>query len=421
MRTYPIPFNEEARIRAVYAVPGLQEANTAVFDAICEATRRLLDCPIAHISVVEEDTQWYKSVVGIELERMPKNNSFCTHTIMSGAPMVIPDLSKDPRFETHPMVAEGGPGARFYAGVPLVLSSGQRFGSLCGLDLVPHDAPSEKQMAILEDLGKAVVAALENVPPKPVEQSEDQSIQSTFITLVGHELRTPLTILMGSMQLLQKTMTKGINNSLITSAAKSAKHLKGLVEKVIEFSDVSTGELRLNEQSCDLKSLLEDAASMVLPGQEGQLKTISCDPDAFLAPVLIDADQIKIALNALALNAINHGGTEITVGSRLDTAGNLEITITDNGKLDESVELNALYQPFVVGGDLDHRDAKGGLGLGLPLTRKLVELHGGEFEVRTDAASTCAIIRLPAWRLKAVEVPAAHLMETAPAAAASLP
>ncbi|MBR9863549.1 MAG: GAF domain-containing sensor histidine kinase [Rhodobacteraceae bacterium] len=414
MRTYPIPFNEEARIRALYAVPGLQEASAGIFDAICEATRKVLDCPIAHISVVEEDTQWYKSVVGIELDRMPKNNSFCTHTIMSAAPMVIPDLSKDPRFETHPMVAEGGPGARFYAGVPLVLSSGQRFGSLCGLDLVPHEAPSAQQMAILEDLGRAVVAALENVPPKPVEQAEDLSVQSTFITLVGHELRTPLTILTGSIQLLEKTQASGVNSALVASAGKSARHLKELVEKVIQFSDVSTGELHLNETHCDLQTLLDDTAKLMLPNPQGQLKEISCDPDAFVAPVLMDGDQIKIALHALALNAINHGGAEVAIGSRLDAGGNLEIFVTDNGNLDESVELSALYKPFVVGGNLNHRDARGGLGLGLPLTRKLVELHGGEFEVQSDEQSTSAIIRLPAWRLKAPEVPMEQMTPPAP-------
>ncbi|WP_300540724.1 AAA family ATPase, partial [uncultured Nocardioides sp.] len=99
------------------------------------AARTLLDCPIAHISVVEEDSQWYKSVVGMHLDPMPKDTGFCAHTIMSDAPMIVPDLSKDARFERHPMVAKGGPEARYYAGVPLILSSGHRFGSLCALDL----------------------------------------------------------------------------------------------------------------------------------------------------------------------------------------------------------------------------------------------------------------------------------------------
>lgn len=113
MRTYPLPFNEEARVSAVQNVPGLTRDNQEIFDNLCHATAALLDCPIAHISVIEEETQWYKSVVGIELSDMPKDNSFCTHTIMSDAPMVITDLSADPKFKEHPMVREGGPQARF--------------------------------------------------------------------------------------------------------------------------------------------------------------------------------------------------------------------------------------------------------------------------------------------------------------------
>ncbi|SEK66776.1 GAF domain-containing sensor histidine kinase [Pacificibacter marinus] len=404
MRTYPIPFNEEARLRSVFAVPGLSDANTGVFDAICEATRKILDCPIAHISVIEQDTQWYKSVVGIDLDRMPKDNSFCTHTIMSGAPLVVPDLSKDPRFETHPMVAKGGPGARFYAGVPLTLSSGQRFGSLCVLDLVPHDAPSDHQMAILCDLGKAVVAALEGIPPNPVERTNDYTVKATFITLIGHELRTPLTILFGSLQLLEATAQGGLNASLLSSARKSASHLTGLVETIIAFSDASTGELRLNEKVCTLEDLLKGTAELVLPGADGELRSIEFTDDAQITPIYIDPDQIMLALQALALNAINHGGHKITVARRIDASGNVEISVTDNGALDDNVELAALYEPFVVGGRLDNRDTRGGLGLGLPLTRKLVELHGGEFEVQATKDSTCAIIRLPAWRLKTVQL-----------------
>ncbi len=404
LRNYPIPFNEEARLRSVYAVPGFSEDNAGVFDAICEATRTLLGCPIAHISVVEDETQWYKSVVGIELDRMPKENSFCTHTIMSGDPMVVPDLSKDPRFEAHPMVAEGGPGARFYAGVPLILSSGQRFGSLCGLDLVPHEAPSEQQMSILVDLGKAVVAALEGVPPKPVDQTQDEAAKSTFITLVGHELRTPLTVLLGSLRLLDATAGNGSNPSLVRSALKSSQHLMGLVETIITFSDASTGELRLNERVCNLEEILKDTSELVLPDADGVLKSIALDDGSLSIPIHIDPDQIRLALDALALNAIRHGGQNITIGSRKNAQGNIELLVTDDGRLDENIELSALYEPFVVGGHINNRDTRGGLGLGLPLTRKLVELHGGEFEVESSENSTAAIIRLPAWRAKAAQL-----------------
>lgn len=404
MRTYPVPFNEEARLRSLFAVPGLTETNDALFETICDAARKLLGCPIAHISVVEDDSQWYKAVVGIELHRMPRDNSFCAHTIMSNEPMVVPDLSKDPRFTRHPMVVAGGPQARYYAGVPLVLSSGLRFGSLCALDLAPHEAPSDHQMAILADLGRAVVAALEGAPPKPSTQKEDEVAKATFITLIGHELRTPLTILRGSLQLLEASADGGINPKLTTAARKSVEHLMNLAETVIAFSDAATGELQLNERHCTLGELFAEIADLQLPGPDGVLKSVTLDEtaDSLTQPVFLDPDQIMLALDALTLNAINHGGQHIAVGGGQDDKGNIELWVSDNGNLGEHVELAKLYEPFVVGGDVRNRSARGGLGLGLPLTRKLVELHGGDFEVRSSHDNTTAIIRLPAWR---TEVP----------------
>ncbi|RYH01867.1 sensor histidine kinase [Salipiger sp. IMCC34102] len=404
MRSFPVPFNEEARLRSVFSVPGLTQSNNAVFDAICEAARKLLGCPVAHVSVLEDDSQWYKSVVGIELGRMPRENSFCAHTIMSAEPLVVTDLSADPRFKTHPMVVEGGPQVRFYAGVPLILSSGQRFGSLCALDLAPHDAPpGETEMAILADLGQAVVAALEATPPEATVPCVDREAKASFITLVGHELRTPMTVLLGSLGLLGVSNDNDSGSRMVNSALKSARHLRGLLESIIDYSDAATGELRLNERSCALQEILDDVADLSLPGADGTLKSPSVNPGAAPIEILADPDQLRTALNALALNAINHGGDEIVIDAALDAQGNLEITVTDDGSLDENIELTRLYEPFVLGGALENRDTRGGLGLGLPLTRKLVELHGGEFEVQAAPGSTTAVIRLPAWRLEAAE------------------
>ncbi|GAW37164.1 alginate biosynthesis sensor protein KinB [Roseovarius sp. A-2] len=253
-------------------------------------------------------------------------------------------------------------------------------------------------MAVLADLGKAVVAALEGVPPKPAVQTEDEEAKTTFITLIGHELRTPLTILCGSLQLLEATADSGVNPKLMRGARKSTEQLVRLVEAVIAFSDASTGELRLNERRCELRDLFAEITDLQLPGSDGILKSVSLDESSLAQLILLDPEQIKIALNALALNAINHGGQDIKVGARPDAEGNIELYVTDNGNLGEHVELAKLYEPFVVGGDINHRGTQGGLGLGLPLTRKLVELHGGDFEVRSEPDITSAIIRLPVWR-----------------------
>tara|TARA_R110002051_G_scaffold83650_2_gene148272 strand:- start:2466 stop:3668 length:1203 start_codon:yes stop_codon:yes gene_type:complete len=400
MKTFPVPFNEDARVLAVQNVPGLTRDNEILFDMICTAAAKLLECPISHISVVEESSQWYKSVVGIELEEMPKNNSFCTHTIMSDEPMVVPDLSMDPKFWDHPMVAEGGPQARYYAGVPLILSSGFRFGSLCVLDFTPHNMPSEKELATLEELGRIVVAALERAPAQTAREP-DTSSQETFLTLVGHEFRTPLTIINGSLRMLSARLQDEIDKKLSKSALKSSEHLTKLVATILEFSDIRTGELRLNEEATDITPLLEElyddhSAATI---EAGKLFALPTNNVQF--PILVDKGHIKICMISLLMNSVLHGGHTIKLSVELDADGNVEILVSDDGQLDKNVDLKELYKPFIVGGNLSKRGTGGGLGLGLPLTRRLVELHGGEFEITTSQSGTTACIRLPKWRLMA--------------------
>ncbi len=409
MRTYPIPFNEQERLAALRSVPGLTPEKDATFDAICDATRKLFGCPLAHISVLDEEDQWYKSVVGMDLPTMPKTQGFCSFAIMSDDVMVVPDFTKDPRFADHPMVVPGSPEARFYAGVPLVLSSGYRFGSLCAIDLVPHDMPSEAQLDTLRALGQAVVAALESAPVAKAEEGPDFS-QAGFFNLISHELRTPLTVALGSLRMLQSRIEGPLESRLADSAIRASENLSKLIDAVITFSDAQTGELRLNEDVTDLRSLAEDVIAVHVPTAEGADRQITLGTLGYDGPIQVDADQIKLALAALTLNAIVHGGSDMVLETARDADGNLEIVVRDNGTLSAHVDLAELYKPFVVGTAIDNRDARGGLGLGLPLTRKLVELHGGDFMIDADADHTTARIRLPHWRVDAAQAAQADVI-----------
>lgn len=397
MRNFPIPFNEDARAAAVEQVPGLTRENEVVFDAICRAAAAQFDCPIAHISVLTEHSQWFKSIVGIELGEIPKESSFCTHTIMSDVPLIIPDLSRDARFAEHPMVAEGGPQARFYAGVPLVLSSGLRFGALCVVDVVSHPVPDAKSMQVLSHLAEAVTAAVERAP---AALAEDPPVNPTanFLTLVGHELRTPLTVMQGALGLIGASKADPTTVKLARSAERSTEHLRKLIETILKFSDVYSGDLQLNDMPVCLSDLLSELheAHSATVGQGGKVFNVPvCEVGG---AVLLDADHIRICMTSLLLNSVLHGGDAVTLSARSDPEGHVMICMHDTGSFDSHVELAELYKPFVVGGCLDKRAARGGLGLGLPLTRKLVELHGGEFDVVADTQGTTARIRLPKWR-----------------------
>ncbi len=97
----------------------------------------LSECPIGLVSVVDSDRQWFCGSVGTELVETPREHAFCGHTILADAPLVVDDATLDDRFRDNPLVT-GAPGIRFYAGVPIVESGGERIGTVCVLDTRPR-------------------------------------------------------------------------------------------------------------------------------------------------------------------------------------------------------------------------------------------------------------------------------------------
>lgn len=129
------------------------------YDAVCRTACALFNAPIAWVSLVEADSQWFKARCGLDLDGTTRGASFCTHTIRSDEILVIEDASQDPRFVSSPLV-RGDAGVRFYAGAPLVLGPGLRLGALCIVDRMPRRF-SERERAQLQDLAQVVMAQLQ--------------------------------------------------------------------------------------------------------------------------------------------------------------------------------------------------------------------------------------------------------------------
>ena len=129
------------------------------FDQITRLAAQIFDAPIALVSLVDADRQWFKSRVGLDVPETCRESSFCSRAIERRETMVVEDAAKDPRFAANPLVT-GHPGIRFYAGAPLVLPSGHALGSLCIIDREPRTfGPRER--AQLETLAALVMAQIE--------------------------------------------------------------------------------------------------------------------------------------------------------------------------------------------------------------------------------------------------------------------
>ncbi len=159
MNGAPKPPDEPARLAALERYAILDTEPEPTFDRIAGLVSRILEVPIALVSLVDVERQWFKACIGLPIHETSRDVAFCAHAIHANDVFEIPDATADPRFVDNPLVT-GPPFIRAYLGAPLCTPDNQRIGTLCALDSRPREfTPS--QIATLVDLAKIVVDELE--------------------------------------------------------------------------------------------------------------------------------------------------------------------------------------------------------------------------------------------------------------------
>jgi GAF domain-containing protein len=162
----PLATNEEQRLRTLQEMAVLDTPPEERFDRYTRIAAELFDVPIALVSLIDRDRQWFKSRHGLDVLETPRETAFCAHAILDHAVLQVADTLQDARFADNPLVT-GDPRVRFYAGAPLAAADGSLVGTLCLIDQRARQL-DDQQLSLLRDLADLVEAEL----VRPVDATE---------------------------------------------------------------------------------------------------------------------------------------------------------------------------------------------------------------------------------------------------------
>ncbi len=175
----PLPANEDARLSVLHHYNILDTLPSSAFDDITELAAQICQTPIALISFVDRDRQWFKSKIGMDVTATPREVSFCAHAILTPDDLfVVEDTLADERFAENPLVTSS-PGVRFYAGAPIVTADGYALGTLCVMDQIPRHLNTE-QLAALRTLSRLVLNQLDQKQAQEALQKSERHYRALF-------------------------------------------------------------------------------------------------------------------------------------------------------------------------------------------------------------------------------------------------
>jgi len=186
MQTPEKPADEATRIETLRTLNILDSSPEERFDRLTRLAKRLFGVPIALVSLVDENRQWFKSCQGLSATETSRDISFCGHAILGDGVFLVPDAAEDKRFNDNPLVTND-PHIRFYAGCPLTVPNGSKLGTLCIIDREPREF-SEDDLALLSDLARMAEQELAAVQLATMDELTMLSNRRGFETLSLHAL-----------------------------------------------------------------------------------------------------------------------------------------------------------------------------------------------------------------------------------------
>ncbi|MBM2617012.1 GAF domain-containing sensor histidine kinase [Actinoplanes sp. LDG1-06] len=394
----PLPPDEPGRLAALHDAQVMDTGPEEDFDDIALLASQICGTPLGLVSLVDRDRQWFKAKVGTELEGVPRDLSFCAHTITSHDLLEVPDATTDPRFAENKAMSAAN--IRFYAGAPVVLDGTYAVGTVCVVDHVPRTLTAPQRRA-LRSLARHASVQLElrryarHAGEIADRMRQLDRMKDSFLATVSHELRTPLSTIRGYLEmLLEDDFDAETSRRFLSVMSRNSDRLLRLIDELLMVAKMTEDRIQLDLGEVDLAELAHQAiaACRALADHRGvKLRDRTERP----VPARADAKRVAQVLNHLLVNAIKFTDAdgEITIDSTSE--GEPELIITDTGVGIAADELPHVFDRFYRCAAAEVMAAQGP-GLGLAIVKSIVDAHHGSVHLESEpGVGTTVRLTLP--------------------------
>ncbi|MFT5278353.1 MAG: signal transduction histidine kinase/CheY-like chemotaxis protein [Glaciecola sp.] len=406
MQVADTPSNEAIRLDALYKYAVLDTEDETVFDELTKLASEICDTPIALISLIDPDRQWFKSRVGLDAKETSRDIAFCAHAINQEEVFEVEDTHQDERFKNNPLVTSD-PNIRFYAGAPLITPEGHAIGTICAISDKPKKLNAH-QLKAMQILSREVISQLE-LRLKIFELQKANDRKTEFLSSLSHELRTPLHSIVSLSQLMLKdsdSMMSKDNASYLKHIDFSGKRLLELVNSILDICKIEEGSFELCEKLINVKEFFFNIEGVVLSLAKEKLIEVNFKLTSNnISNIKIDDSRLSQIILNLVSNSIKFSDAKQSINVDIVLSSNkIVIAVKDNGIGIAEKDIPLLFNKFQRVGD---NKATEGSGLGLMITKSLVELMNGDIKLSSELdKGTLVKVNIPLNMLNDEEQPA---------------